>query len=248
MQKAFLHPALPDQDVGEGMLRPRISRFDGERTPGTGLGVAEVVAQLAGERRHRKEIRIVRVQGLEAVHMRAETCTHELLAEHVIEKLRELRAEEVARPLDGDRLQGLERPQVVIRMPLRERPVERALAHVHGQRFTLAQMRGGVRACVLGLPIEPERGGVELNDGRRGPALRGLEDGLDTLIESQQPRGEVVSRRNGGSIVRADVEPARVLHPRTINRPCAPMQNARRQQPRRRTICGRSVVFHRVQR
>ena len=63
-------------------------------------------------------------------------------------------------------------------------------------------MRGGVRACVLGLTIEPERGGVELNDGRRGPALHGLEDGLDTLIESQQPRGEVVSRRYGGCIIR----------------------------------------------
>jgi hypothetical protein len=180
--------------------------------------------------------------------MRAESRAHELLAKHVIEKLRELRAEEVARPLDGDRLQGLERPQVVVRMPQRERTVERALARIHGQRFTPAQMRGGVRGCVLSLTIEPERGGVELDDGCRGPALRGLEDGLDTLIESQQPRGEVVSRRNGGSIVRADVEPARVLHPRTINRPCAPMQNARRQQPRRRTICGRSVVFHRVQR
>ena len=72
MRKAFLHPALPDQDVGEGMLRPRISRFDGERAPGTGLGVGEVVAQLAGERRHRKEIRIVRVHGPETVHMRAE--------------------------------------------------------------------------------------------------------------------------------------------------------------------------------
>ena len=69
--------------------------------------------------------------------------------------------------------------------------------------FHTAQMRGGVRACVLGLTIEPERGSVELDDGRSGPALRGLEDGLDTLIETQQPRGEVVSRRYRGCIVRA---------------------------------------------
>jgi hypothetical protein len=133
-------------------------------------------------------------------------------------------------------------------MPQRERPVERALARVHGRRFTRAQMRGGVRACVLGLAIEPERGGVELNDGRRGPALRGIEDGLDTLIQSQQPRGEVVHRRYGGCIVRADVEAARVLHPGSINRRRAGVQNARRQQPRRGTICRRSVAFHNPQR
>ena len=68
-----MHPALPDQDVGKRMLRPRISRLDGERAPRTGLGDREIVAQLAGERRHRKEIRIVRVHGPETVHMRAET-------------------------------------------------------------------------------------------------------------------------------------------------------------------------------
>ena len=190
MRKAFLHPALPDKDMGERVLRPRIAWFEVECTVGAGLGGGEVVAQLAGKCRHRKEIGIVRVHGPETVHMRAESCAHELLAKHVIEKLRELRAEEVARPLDGDRPQGLERPQVVVRMPQRERPVERALARVHGQCCTRAQMLGGVRACVLGLTIEPESGGVELNDGRRGPALRGLEDSLDTLIESQQPRGE----------------------------------------------------------
>ena len=45
MRKAFPDPALPDQDVGESMLRPGISRFDGERASGTGLGIREVVAQ-----------------------------------------------------------------------------------------------------------------------------------------------------------------------------------------------------------
>ena len=92
MRKSLLHPALPDQDVGEGMLRPGISRLDAERAFGAGLGRGVVVAQLAGERSHRKKIRVVGVHGPETVHVRAKSRAHVFLAKHVIEKLRELRA------------------------------------------------------------------------------------------------------------------------------------------------------------
>jgi hypothetical protein len=66
--------------------------------------------------------------------------------------------------------------------------MQRVLARIHRQRFAHTQVRGGGRACSLGLAVERERGGVELKDGRRRPAFPGFEDGLDTLIEPQQAR------------------------------------------------------------
>src|SRR6516165_11505335 len=59
---------------------------------------------------------------------------HVLLAKHVIEELRDLGGQEIARPLGGDRLQRLDRAQIVVAMPERERPMERALARVHRER------------------------------------------------------------------------------------------------------------------
>jgi hypothetical protein len=144
------------------------------------------------------------VRALEAAHVRAKPWSHVLLAKHVIEELRGLGGQEIARPLGGDRLHGLDGAQIVIAMPERERPMERALARVHRER-------------VGGLAVKPERGGVKLNDRCVGPALCGVENGLDALIETQQPRGEVVRRRYGSCVIGGHIEIARVFHRVTLS-------------------------------
>ena len=134
--------------MGQGMLRPRISLRDGERALGIRLRGRKIVAQLAGKGFHRKEIRIVRVHRSEPGHVRAESCAHVLLAEHVVEKLGELRGQEVARPLRGDRFHGFDGTQIVVFVPEGERPMERALARVHRQGLA----RGEVRAAFSRAP------------------------------------------------------------------------------------------------
>ena len=103
-----------------------------ERTFGFRLGGLVIPAQLAGESRHGKKIGIAGMRGFEPIHMRAKARPHMLLAEHVVEKLGEFRAQEIARPLRRDRLHGLDRAQVVVGLPERERPIKRALARIHG--------------------------------------------------------------------------------------------------------------------
>ena len=95
--------------------------------------------------------------------------------------------------------------------------MERALARVHRERVARAQVGGRVLDGAVGLAVEPERRGVELNDRGVGPALRGVENGLDTLIETQQPRGEVVRRRNRSSVIAGHIEAAGVLHRATLS-------------------------------
>jgi len=49
MRKPLLQPALPDQDMGEGMLRPGVSRLDAQRALGAGLGRGnEAIARKSG--------------------------------------------------------------------------------------------------------------------------------------------------------------------------------------------------------
>ena len=102
--------------------------------------------------------------------------------------------------------------------------MECALARVHCQRFARTQVPRGVLARPFRLAVEPEGGGVELNDGRRRPAFHGVEDGFDALIESQQACGEVVRRRYGRCVVAGDVEAARVFHRNILNQRRAGMQ------------------------
>ena len=142
---------------------------------------------------------------------------HVLLAKHVIEELRDLGGQEIAWPLGGDRLQRLDRAQIVVAMPERERPMERALARVHRERVARTQVDSRVLKGAVGLAVEPERRGVELNDRSHGPALCGTENGLDALIETQQPRGEVVRRRDGSSVIAGHIEAAGVLHRTTLS-------------------------------
>ena len=59
------HPALADENVGERVLRPRVSRRDAEGTFRTRLGLAVVTAQLAGEGRHGEKIRILGMRRFE---------------------------------------------------------------------------------------------------------------------------------------------------------------------------------------
>jgi hypothetical protein len=203
--------------VGEGVLRPRVSRLDRERAFRHRLGGGVVAAQLAGECRHREKIRILRVRAFEAAHVRAKPWSHVLLAKHVIEELCDLGGQEIARPLGGDRLHGLNGAQIVIAMPERERPMERTLARVHRECLARAQVdRRGLKRAV-GLAVEPERRGVELNDRCVGPALCGVENGLDALIETQQPCGEVVRRRYGSCVIGGHIEAARVFHRVTLS-------------------------------
>jgi len=61
-----------------------------------------------------------------------------LLAEHVIEELRQLGGEEIVGPLGGDRLERPYGAQVVVAVPQRERAMQRALPLVHRQRFARA--------------------------------------------------------------------------------------------------------------
>src|SRR5262249_6532610 len=89
-REPFPHAALADEDVGEGVLRPRVSRLDAERAFRKRLGGDGVAAQLAGERRHREKIRIARVRAFETAHVRAKSRAHILLAKHVIDELRDL--------------------------------------------------------------------------------------------------------------------------------------------------------------
>src|SRR5262249_62345525 len=96
-------------------------------------------------------------------------------------------------------------------------PLGATLARVHGERVARAQVDSRLLESALGLAVEPERRGVELNDGRVGPALRGIENGLDALIETQQPRGEVVRRRNRSSVIAGHIEAAGVLHRATLS-------------------------------
>src|SRR5262249_54750117 len=144
--------------------------------------------------------------------VRAKPWPHVLLAEHVIEELCDLGGQEIARPLGGDRLHGLDGAQIVITIPERERPMECALARVHRERIARARVDGRGLKRAAGLPVEPERRGVELNDRCVGPALCGVENGLDALIETQQPCGEVVRRRDGGCVIGGHIEAARVFH------------------------------------
>src|SRR5262245_63594391 len=134
-RQTFLHLALADENVGEGVLRPWVSQLDAERALRPRLGVGVLAAQLAGEGRHGKKIRVVRVHRFKALHMRAKPGPHMLLAEHVIEELRELGGEEIAGPLGGDRLERHYGPQVVVAVPERECAMQRALPPVHRQRF-----------------------------------------------------------------------------------------------------------------
>jgi hypothetical protein len=137
---------------------------------------------------------------------------HVLLAEHVIEELRQLRGAEIVRPLRRDGLHGLDRAQVVVGVPVRERAMERALACIHGKRVACLQMRSRIRNGFGGLPVKPESCGFEADDRGVRPALHGLENGLDPPVKTQQPRDEIVRSRHGGRIIGGDVETARVFH------------------------------------
>jgi hypothetical protein len=116
----------------EGVLRPRVSRLERERALRARFRNGVIGAQLAREGGHGEKIGIAGMYGFEPVHMCAEARAHVLLAEHVVEKLRELRREQVARPLCGDRLHGLDCAQVVVGLPECERPIKRTLARIHG--------------------------------------------------------------------------------------------------------------------
>jgi hypothetical protein len=135
-----------------------------------------------------------------------------LLAEHVIEELRELGGEEIARPLGGDRLERDYGAQVVVSVPERERAMQRALPPVHRQRFARTEMGAGGLAGALGLAIKPECRGVELNDRRLRPALCSVDNGFDALIEAQQTRGKVVRRRDSSRVIGGQIEAAGVFH------------------------------------
>src|ERR1700756_560256 len=50
-----------------------------------------------------------------------------------------------------------------------------------------------------------------------GPALCSVENGLDALIETQQPCGEVVRRRYGNCVVGGHIEAAGVFHRVTLS-------------------------------
>src|SRR5215510_13624806 len=95
--------------------------------------------------------------------------------------------------------------------------MERALARVHRERVARAQVDIRVLEGAVGLAVEPERRGVELNDRRVGPALRGIENGLGALIEAQQPRGEVVRRGHRSKVIAGHIEAAGVLHRTTLS-------------------------------
>jgi hypothetical protein len=135
-----------------------------------------------------------------------------LLAEHVIKELRELGGEEIAGPLGGDRLERHYGPQVFVAVPERERAMQRALTPVHGQRFACTQVGAGSLAGAVGLAVEPECCGVELNDRRLRPALCGVDNGLDAPIEAQQARGKVVRRRDNSRVIGGQIEAAGVPH------------------------------------
>jgi hypothetical protein len=74
--------------------------------------------------------------------------------------------------------------QVIVAVPKRERSMQRALPRVHCECLAGVQMGGGGRAGIVGLAVEPEGRGVELNDRRLGPALRRIENGLDAPVEA----------------------------------------------------------------
>ena len=171
--------------MGQGMLRPRISLRDGERALGIRLRDRKIVAQLAGKGFHREEIRIVRVHRREPGHVGAKPWAHVLLAEDVVEELGELRGQEIARPLRGDRFHGVDGTQIVVFVPEGECPMERALAWVHRQGRARGEVRAGAFERAVGLAVEPESRGQELQDRRLRSALDGVEDRLDTLIETQ---------------------------------------------------------------
>lgn len=119
-REPLAHAALADEHVGKSVLRPRVSRLERERAFRARFRNRVVGAQLAREGGHGEKIGIAGMYGFEPVHICAEARAHVLLAEHVVEKLRELRREQVARP------------QVVVGLPERERPIKRALARIHG--------------------------------------------------------------------------------------------------------------------
>jgi len=198
--------------MGERMLCPRIARHDRERTLGMRLRSGELVAQLVGEAGHGEKVGILRMRGFEPGHVRAKAWTHVLLAEDVIEELGELRGQQIARPLGGDRFHGLDGAQIVVGEPERERLVQRALARIRRQRRAGCEVRPRGRACAVGLAVEPERRRTKLQDRYVRPAPDRIEDGLDALIEAEQPRAEVVRRRDRADIIRRDLETARVLH------------------------------------
>ena len=54
------------------------------------------------------------------------------------------------------------------------------------------QMGAGDPASSIGLAVKPERSRIELNDRRVAPALGGVHNGFDALIEAQHTRGKVV--------------------------------------------------------
>jgi hypothetical protein len=135
LRDTLLHPALADENVGKSVLSPWVSRGDPEGSFRTRLGLFVLTAELAGEGRHGEKIRIVGVRRFQTLHVRAEPRAHILLADHVVEELRQLGGEEIARPLGGDRLQGFYGVQVVIAVPKRERPMQCALPPVRRERF-----------------------------------------------------------------------------------------------------------------
>ena len=132
----FPHAALAQQNVRQRMLRPGIAHLELERVRGAALGVGKVAAQLRCKGRHPEKIRVVGIRVLDAPHVRAEPRAHVLLAEHVIQKLRQLRGEQICRPLLRDGFHGLDRAKVIVGPPQPQRNVHGPLAFVGARAAT----------------------------------------------------------------------------------------------------------------
>jgi hypothetical protein len=81
-------------------------------------------------------------------------------------------------------------------------------------------------AFSIASPVWPysQNAAAELNDRRVGPVPDGVENGLHTLIETQQARGEIVRGRHRSCVVAGDLEAAGVFHEPILNLERLPAQ------------------------